>query len=138
MLVPKSQKHRKHHRGRMKGIARRGSSLNQGEYGLQALEPGWIRSRQIWAARVAIARIASAQGGKMWIQIYPQKPVTEKPPETRGGKGKGAPAYWVAPVKRGRILFEVSGLEREDAMEALRRASHKLPIKTKVVSRQEW
>ncbi len=135
MLMPKREKHRKHHRGRMRGTARRGATLNQGDYGLQALEPGWLSSRQIEAARVAITRTA-ARGGKVWIRIFPDKPVTEKPPETRGGKGKGTPAYWVAVVKPGRIMFEVAGLDFETAEEALRKASHKLPIKTKMVARE--
>ncbi|MBP8952968.1 MAG: 50S ribosomal protein L16 [Armatimonadetes bacterium] len=136
MLMPKRTKHRKHHRGRRTGIARRGATLNQGEHGLQALEPGWITSRQIEAARVAITRTA-ARGGKLWIRIFPDHVVTEKPPETRGGKGKGSPAYWVAVVKPGRIMFEVAGLPRELAREALRKASHKLPIAVKIVSREE-
>ena len=135
MLMPKREKHRKHHRGRMRGTARRGATLNQGDHGLQALEPGWITSRQIEAARVAITRAAS-RGGKMWIRIFPDKPVTEKPPETRGGKGKGAPAYWVAVVKPGRMMFEVAGLPDEVAREALSKASHKLPIRTKIVARE--
>lgn len=135
MLMPKREKHRKQQRGRMTGLARTGSSLNQGEWGLQALEPGWINSRQIEAARVAITRAAS-RGGKMWIRIFPDKPVTQKPPETRGGKGKGAPAFWVAVVKPGRIMFEVAGLTDEIAKEALLKASHKLPIRTKIVSRE--
>ena len=119
----------------MRGTPRRGCNLNQGDYGLQAVEPGWLTSRQIEAARVAITRTAS-RGGKMWIRIFPDKPVTETPPETRMGKGKGAPTYWVAVVKPGRIMFEVAGLDEPVAREALEKASHKLPIRTKMVSRE--
>ncbi len=135
MLMPKRQKHRKHHRGRMTGLARRGSSLNQGEYGLQALEPCWMTSRQIEAARVAITRTAH-RGGKVWIRVFPDMPVTETPPETRMGKGKGTPAFWVAVVKPGRILFEIAGVPSDVAHEALRKAGHKLTIKTKIVTRE--
>lgn len=135
MLMPKREKYRKQHRGRMKGVARRGASLNQGDWGLQALEPCWLTSRQIEAARVAITRTAH-RGGKVWIRVFPDKPVTETPPETRMGKGKGTPAYWVAVVKPGRILFEIGGVEPEIAKEAFRKAGHKLPIRTKVVTRE--
>jgi large subunit ribosomal protein L16 len=135
MLMPKRVKHRKQSRGRMRGKAYRGCTLNQGEFGLQALEPAWINSRQIEAARVAITRTAH-RGGKLWIRIFPDKPVTETPPETRMGSGKGSPTYWVAVVKPGRIMFEVAGMAPEVALEALRKASHKLPIHTKVVQRE--
>lgn len=135
MLMPKRVKHRKQQRGRMKGLAYRGSGLNQGEFGLQALEPAWISSRQIEAARVAITRTAH-RGGKVWIRIFPDKPVTETPPETRMGSGKGAPAFWVAVVKPGRVMFEIAGVPEEVAREALRKAGHKLPIKTRIVTRE--
>ncbi len=133
--MPKRQKHRKQHRGRMTGLARRGNEINQGEFGLQALEPGWITSRQIEAARVAVTRTAH-RGGKLWIRIFPDKPVTETPPETRMGSGKGSPAFWVAVVKPGTIMFEVSGMAEEVAKEAFRKAGHKLPIKTRIVTRE--
>jgi large subunit ribosomal protein L16 len=120
----------------MTGKAHRGNTLNQGEFGLQATEPGWIDGRQIEAARVAMTR-AARRGGKVWIRIFPQKPVTETPAETRMGKGKGAPATWVAVIKPGRILFEMGGVEKDVAREAMRLASHKLPIKTKFVSRED-
>jgi large subunit ribosomal protein L16 len=137
MLMPKRIKFRKHHRGRMKGKAFRGSTINFGEFGLKALEPAWITSKQIEAARVAMTRHIK-RGGKVWIRIFPDKPVTEKPAETRMGKGKGSPEYWVAVVKPGRILFELEGVNEELAREAIRLASHKLPIKTKFVSRSEF
>lgn len=133
MLMPKKIKFRKHQRGRMKGKANRGAKISFGEYGLKALEPGWITSQQIEAGRIAITRHIK-RGGKVWIRIFPDKPVTEKPAETRMGKGKGAPEYWVAVVKPGRILFEVEGVSEELAKEAIIRASHKLPIKTKFVT----
>jgi len=135
MLMPKRVKHRKQSRGRMRGKAIRGSTLDQGDYGLQALEPHWINSRQIESARVAITRTAQ-RGGKVWIRIFPDKPVTETPPETRMGSGKGSPAYWVAVVKPGRIMFEVSGMSEEVALEAMRKASHKLPMRCGVVRRE--
>ncbi|MGD9518646.1 MAG: 50S ribosomal protein L16 [Armatimonadota bacterium] len=136
MLMPKRTKYRKMHRGRMTGLAQRGSSLAFGDYGLQALEPAWITARQIEAARVAITRTAK-RGGKLWIRIFPDKPYTEKPPESRQGKGKGQVAYHVAVVKPGRILFEMAGVAREVAVEAMRLAGHKLPIKTRFVERGE-
>jgi large subunit ribosomal protein L16 len=136
MLMPKKTKYRRQHRGRMRGKASRGNSLHFGDYGLQALEPCWLTSRQIEAARVAMTRHAR-RGGKVWIRIYPDKPVTKKPPETRMGKGKGTPEYWVAVVKPGRVLFEMSGVPDDVAREAMRLASHKLPIRTRVLSREE-
>jgi len=137
MLMPKRIKYRKHQRGRMKGKATRGSKISFGQYGLKALEPAWITSRQIEAARIAITRHIK-RGGKIWIRIFPDKPVTQKPAETRMGKGKGSPEYWVAVVKPGRILFEIEGVPMETAREATRLASHKLPIKTKFVSREDF
>lgn len=136
MLIPKRVKYRKQHRGRMKGKAQRGTTVQFGEFGLQALEPAWITNRQIEAARVAMTRYIK-RGGKVWIRIFPDKPVTAKPAETRMGSGKGAPEYWVAVVKPGRIMFEMAGVSEEVAREAMRLASHKLPIKTKFVTRQE-
>ncbi|WP_408955509.1 50S ribosomal protein L16 [Natroniella sp. ANB-PHB2] len=136
MLIPKRVKHRKQHRGRLKGKARRGNKVNFGEYGLQALEPVWITNRQIEAARIAITRYIK-RGGKVWVNIFPNKPVTAKPAETRMGSGKGEPEKWVAVVKPGRVMFEVSGIEEEVAREAMRLASHKLPIDTKFVKRGE-
>ncbi len=136
MLMPKRSKYRKQHRGRMKGKAIRGSTLTFGQYGLKALEPAWISSKQIEAARIAMTRHIK-RGGKVWIRIFPDKPVTEKPAETRMGKGKGSPEFWVAVIKPGRILFEVEGVTEELAREAIRLASHKLPIKTKFISRSE-
>ena len=133
MLMPKRVKHRKEHRGRMKGRASSGNRLSFGDYGLQALEPAWITNQQIESARVAMTRFIK-RGGKVWINVFPHKPVTEKPAETRMGSGKGAPAQWVAVVKPGRILFELSGVPKETAREAMRLASHKLPIKCKFVS----
>ncbi len=132
MLLPKRVKHRKVHRGRMTGMAKGGTTINFGEYGLQALEPGWITNRQIEAARIAMTRHMK-RGGKVWIKIFPDKPVTEKPAETRMGSGKGSPEYWVAVVKPGRIMFEIAGVADPVAREALRLASHKLPVKTRVV-----
>ncbi len=137
MLMPKRVKWRKHQRGRMKGKESRGVNISFGEYGIQAIEPGWITNRQIEAARVAITRHMS-RGGKVWRRIFPDKPVTVKPAETRMGKGKGSPEHWVAVVKPGRIMFEIEGVERELAKEAVRLAGHKLPIKTKFVERGEW
>lgn len=136
MLAPKKVKFRKMQKGRMKGIAYRGSYISFGEYGLKALEPAWITSRQIEAARVAIMRHAK-KGCKLWIRIFPDKPITKKPAETRMGKGKGNPEFWVVVVKSGRIMFEISGVSEEIAKEAFELASHKLPIKTQFVKRQE-
>ena len=135
MLVPKRVKHRKHQRGRMKGKAVRGTNVTFGEYGLQALEPAWITNRQIEAARIALTRFIK-KGGKVWVKIFPDKPVTAKPAETRMGSGKGEVEKWVAVVKPGRIMFELAGIDEEDAREAMRLASHKLPIKTKFVKRE--
>ena len=137
MLMPKRVKRRKVHRGRMTGKAMRGNFLAYGDYGMVALEPSWITSQQIEAARIAITRYMK-RGGKVWIKIFPDKPVTEKPAETRMGSGKGSPEYWVAVVKPGRVLFEISGVSEEDAKEAIRLASHKLPIKTKFVTRSDY
>jgi large subunit ribosomal protein L16 len=136
MLLPKRTKYRKQHRGRMKGRASRGNTLSFGEFGLQALEPCWMTSRQIEAARRAIVRHVK-RGGKLWIRVFPDKPVTAKPAETRMGGGKGAVDHWVAVVKPGRMVFEIAGVSEEDAREAMRLASHKLPIKTRFVSRQD-
>ena len=136
MLLPKRVKYRKQMRGRMTGKASRGTVVNYGDYGLQALEPAWITSRQIEAARVAMTRYTK-RGGKVWIQIFPDKPITQQPAETRMGKGKGSPEYWVAVVKPGRVMFEIGGVSEEVAREALRLASHKLPIKTKMVKKVE-
>ena len=136
MLMPKRLKHPKQPRGRMKGMAHRGSSIASGEYGLQALAPAWIDSRQIEAARVAMTRHAR-RGGKVWIRIFPDKPVTKKPAETRQGKGKGAVEYYVAVVKPGRMMFEMGGLPEETAREAMRLAAHKLCIKTQFVRRED-
>ena len=134
--MPKRVKYRRVHRGRMKGKANRGNKLSYGEFGLQALEPAWITSNQIEAARRAMTRYVK-RGGNIWIKIFPDKPITEKPAETRMGAGKGSPEYWVAVVKPGRILFEMSGVSEEVAREAMRLASHKLPIKTKFVTRED-
>ncbi|MDZ7374945.1 MAG: 50S ribosomal protein L16 [candidate division KSB1 bacterium] len=136
MLMPKRVKYRKQQRGRMKGSAKRGTTVVFGDYGLKALEPAWITARQIEAARVAITRHVR-RGGRLWIRIFPDKPVTKKPLETRMGKGKGSPEYWVAVVKPGRILFELAGVPEDVAREAMRLASHKLPIKTRFVTREE-
>jgi large subunit ribosomal protein L16 len=136
MLMPKRVKRRKQHRGRMSGVATKGNKLTYGEYGIQALEPAWITSNQIEAARRAMTRSVK-RGGKVWIKIFPDKPVTQKPAETRMGKGKGSPEYWVAVVKPGRVLFEMSGVTEEVAKEAMRLAMHKLPIKCKFVSKAE-
>lgn len=133
MLMPKKVKWRKVQTGRMRGKAQRGSTLSFGTYGLKALEPKWITSRQIESARVAITRHVK-RGGKLWIRIFPDKPITQKPAETRMGKGKGTPEYWVAVVKPGRIMFELEGVEFDVAKEAMRLAAHKLPLKTKFVS----
>jgi large subunit ribosomal protein L16 len=136
MLMPKRVKYRKAQRGRMAGKAYKGSRVSFGDYGLKALEPHWITSRQIEACRVALSR-KMKRDGKVWIRIFPDKPVSKKPLETRMGKGKGAPEFWVAVVKPGRVLFEVSGVSKELAEEALKLCSYKLPIKTKVVSRPD-
>ncbi|MBF0473322.1 MAG: 50S ribosomal protein L16 [Nitrospirae bacterium] len=136
MLMPKKVKHRKMMKGRMTGKAYRGGDISFGEYGLKALEPGWITSRQIESARIAITRHAK-RGCKLWIRIFPDKPITKKPAETRMGKGKGNPEYWVSVVKSGRVLYEISGVTEDVAMEALRLASYKLPISTRIVRRQE-
>ncbi|RKD25433.1 LSU ribosomal protein L16P [Caminicella sporogenes DSM 14501] len=136
MLMPKRVKRRRVHRGRMKGKATRGNTITYGEYGLMALEPAWITSNQIEAARVAINRRIK-RGGKVWIKIFPHKPVTQKPAETRMGAGKGSPEYWVAVVKPGRIMFELAGVNEELAREAMRLAAMKLPIKCKFVTRQD-
>ena len=136
MLLPKRVKYRKQMRGRMTGKASRGTVVNYGDYGLQALEPAWITSRQIEAARVAMTRYTK-RGGKVWIKIFPDKPITQQPAETRMGQGKGSPEYWVAVVKPGRVMFEIGGVSEEVAREALRLASHKLPIKTKMVKKVE-
>ena len=135
MLQPKRVKHRKAHRGRRRGTAQRGNTVSFGEYGLQAQESAWITSRQIEAARRAIVHSVK-RGGKVWIRIFPDKPVTAKPAETRQGSGKGSLDHWVAVVRRGRILFEISGVRRELAQEAMRLAAHKLPIETKFVARE--
>lgn len=137
MLMPKRVKFRKSQRGRRAGKAYRGSSVSFGDFGLKAMEPAWITSRQIEACRVALTR-KMKRDGKVWIRIFPDKPVSKKPLETRMGKGKGAPEFWVAVIKPGRVMFEVSGVTRELASEALRLCSHKLPIKTKVVSRPDY
>ncbi len=134
MLMPKRIKWRKQQRGRMRGVAHRGGRMAFGEYGLQALEPAWITSRQIEAARVAITR-SLGRGGKVWIRLFPDKPVTVKPAETRMGKGKGNPEFWVTVVKPGRIMFEIEGVPQASAREAMRLAGHKLPIKTRFVER---
>ena len=136
MLLPKRVKYRKQFRGRMKGEAHKGNKVTHGEFGLMALEPAWITNRQIEASRIAMTRYIK-RGGQVWIKIFPDKPVTEKPAETRMGSGKGSPEYWVAVVKPGRVLFEINGVSEEVAAEALRLASHKLPIKTAFVKKEE-
>ena len=136
MLMPKRVKHRKQFRGSMRGKATRGNKISYGEYGIVAMEPGWVKSNQIEAARIAMTRYVK-RGGKVWIKIFPDKPVTATPAETRMGKGKGNLEYWVAVVKPGRVMFEISGVPDEVAKEALRLATHKLPIKCKVVSRED-
>jgi large subunit ribosomal protein L16 len=136
MLMPKKVKHRKQMKGRMTGTAQRGAEISFGEYGLKTLEPGWITDRQIEAARIAMTRHIK-RGGKVWIRMFPDKPITKKPDETRMGKGKGAPDHWVAVVKPGRILYEIEGVSEEMAREALRLAAQKLPLKCKFVSRAE-
>ena len=136
MLLPKRVKYRRVQRGRLKGKAMRGNFVSNGEYGLQALEPAWITSNQIEAARIAMTRYIK-RGGQVWIKIFPDKPITEKPAETRMGSGKGSPEYWVAVVKPGRVMFEIGGVDEETAKEAMRLASNKLPIKCKFVTREE-
>lgn len=136
MLMPKRVKRRKQHRGRMTGVATKGNKLSYGEFGIQALEPAWITSNQIEAARRAMTRYIK-RGGKIWIKIFPDKPITQKPAETRMGKGKGSPEYWVAVVKPGRVMFEMSGVSEEIAREAMRLAIHKLPIKCKFIMKTE-
>ncbi len=136
MLMPKKVKRRKQHRGRMRGMAKGGFEVHFGEYGLQALEPGWISSRQIEAARVALTRKVK-RSGKIWIRIFPDKPLTQKPAETRMGKGKGNPESWVAVVKPGRVMFEIEGVPRELAQAAMRLATAKLPIKTQFLARDD-
>jgi large subunit ribosomal protein L16 len=136
MLSPKKVKHRKQHRGRMRGKAKGGVQVHFGDYGLQAMEPAWITNRQIEAARVAMTRHIK-RGGKVWVNIFPDKPFTKKPAETRMGSGKGNPEYWVCVVKPGRVMFELAGVDEGQAREALRLAAHKLPIKTRFVSREE-
>ena len=137
MLMPSKVKYRKQQRGRRRGKAWRGSDLSFGDYGLKVMEAGWITDRQIEASRVAIMRFIK-RGGKLWIRIFPDKPVTKKPAETRMGKGKGAPEFWVAVVKPGRVLFEMEGVSEADAKAALRLASHKLPLPTTFVARSIW
>ncbi len=134
MLMPKRVKWRKQQRGRRKGMSSRGANISFGEYGLQALEPGWITNRQIEAARVAISK-SLKRGGKIWIRVFPDKPLTVKPAETRMGKGKGNPEYWVAVIKPGRIMFEIEGVPRESAQRAIKLAGQKLPIKVRFVER---
>ena len=136
MLMPKRVKFRRVQRGRLKGKATRGNTVTYGDYGLMALEPAWITSAQIEAARIAMTRYIK-RGGNVWTKIFPDKPITEKPAETRMGSGKGSPEYWVAVVKPGRVMFEIAGVSEEVAREALRLASHKLPIKTKIVKRED-
>ncbi len=136
MLMPKRTKHRKVHRGRRTGMAKRGTKVNFGEFGLQALEEAWITARQIEAARITISRTIK-RGGKVWITIFPDKPVTMKPAETRMGSGKGNPEFWVAVVKPGRVMFELAGVPEDLARDAFRRAGHKLPIKTRFLTRDE-
>ena len=136
MLLPKRVKYRRQHRGRMKGIATRGNTISHGEFGLRAMEPSWITSNQIEAARIAMTRYIK-RGGQVWIKIFPDKPVTQKPAETRMGSGKGSPEYWVAVVKPGRIMFEIAGVSEETAREAMRLAAHKLPVKCKFIRKAE-
>ena len=136
MLIPKRVKYRRQQRGRMTGKATRGNTVTYGDFGLQAMEPGWITSNQIEAARIAMTRYTK-RGGQVWIKIFPDKPVTQKPAETRMGSGKGSPEYWVAVVKPGRVLFEIAGVSEDAAREALRLGSHKLPVRTKIVKREE-
>jgi large subunit ribosomal protein L16 len=136
LLAPSRTKYRKQHRGRMKGVATRGNTLSFGEYGLQALEPCWLEARQIESARIALTRYMK-RGGKVWIRVFPDKPITSKPAETRQGSGKGAVDHWVAVIKPGRVIFEVGGVSHEVAKEAARLAGHKLPIKVRFITRGE-
>ena len=136
MLLPKKVKHRKVHRGRMKGMAKGGKNLHFGDYGLQALEPAWITARQIEASRIAIARFIK-RGGKVWVDIFPDKPITAKPAETRMGSGKGATEYWACVVKPGRVMFELSGVSKDIAREAMKLAASKLPIKCRIIYRED-
>ena len=136
MLMPKRVKYRRVHRGRMKGVATRGNKISNGSYGLVALEPAWVTSNQIEAARIAMTRYIK-RGGQVWIKIFPDKPVTEKPAETRMGSGKGSPEYWVSVVKPGRVMFEMDGIDEVTAREAMRLASHKLPLKCKFITKTE-
>lgn len=136
MLMPKRVKRRRVHRGRMKGKATRGNKITYGDFAIQALEPAWITANQIEAARIAMTRYIK-RGGKVWIKVFPDKPVTQKPAETRMGSGKGAPEYWVAVVKPGRVMFEIAGIPEDVAREAMRLAQHKLPIKTKFITRKD-
>jgi large subunit ribosomal protein L16 len=136
MLAPKKVKHRKHHRGRMRGLAKGGTRVSFGDYGLQAIEPSWVTARQIEAARVAMTRHIK-RGGKVWINIFPDKPFTKKPAETRMGSGKGSPEGWVAVVKPGRVMFELAGVPEPLARDAIRLAAHKLPVKSKFVLRED-
>ena len=135
MLLPKRVKYRRQQRGRMKGKALRGNTVSNGDYGLQALEPAWITSNQIEAARIAMTRYIK-RGGQVWIKVFPDKPVTEKPAETRMGSGKGSPEYWVAVVKPGRVMFEIGGVDEAIGREAMRLAMHKLPLKCKIVTKE--
>ena len=136
MLMPKKVKHRKTHRGRTKGTSKGATELSYGQYGIQALEPGWITARQIEASRIAMTRHIK-RGGKVWINVFPDKPITQKPAETRMGSGKGSPEWWVANVKPGRVLFEVAGVNEQLAREAMTRAIHKLPLKARIIKREE-
>ena len=136
MLMPKRVKRRRVFRGRMKGKAHRGNFLAYGDFGIQATEPCWVTARQIEDARIALTRYTK-RGGQVWIKIFPDKPITEKPAETRMGSGKGSPEYWVAVVKPGRVIFEIKGVPEADAREALRLAQHKLPLKTKIIAREQ-
>ena len=136
MLMPKRVKYRRVHRGRLTGVANRGNKITDGQYGLVATEPAWITSNQIEAARVAMTRYIK-RGGQVWIKIFPDKPITEKPAETRMGSGKGSPGYWVAVVKPGRVMFEMDGISEDQAREAMRLASHKLPIKCKFATKAD-
>ncbi len=135
MLLPKRVKYRRVHRGRMTGKATRGNTITYGEYGLQAMEPAWVKSNQLEAARIAMTRYIK-RGGQVWIKVFPDKPVTQKPAETRMGSGKGSPEYWVAVVKPGRVMFEIAGVDEETAKEAMRLAMHKLPIKCKFIKKE--
>jgi len=135
MLMPRKVKHRKQHRGRLTGEAKGGSRITFGDYGIQALEPGWVTARQIEAARIAMTRHVK-RGGKVWINVYPDRPLTKKPAETRMGSGKGSPEWWIANIKPGRVMFELSGVPEPIAAEAMRRAMHKLPMKCRFVKRE--